>query len=139
MLEVYELASSQRLNMQKTTICFSSNTKVGTREQIGKEIGARGNGAFEKYLGLPSVVGRSKYNSFRSIKERIWARISNWKNHFLSQIRKEILIKTVLQVVPTYAMSVFKLPQRLCKKISILMAKFLWGHMREDNKIQWKK
>lgn len=83
------------------------------------------------------MVGRSKYQSFRGIKERVWKRINSCKNQFLTQTGKEILIKAVLQTIPTYAMSVFKLPKQLCKEISNMMARFWWGHMNKDGKIQW--
>lgn len=35
-------------------------------------VGAMSNGYCEKYLGLPSMVGRSKYNTIGGMKERIW-------------------------------------------------------------------
>lgn len=36
----------------------------------------RGN--FDKYMGLPSIVGKSKYNNtFRCIKERVWEKVNN--------------------------------------------------------------
>ncbi len=37
-------------------------------------------------------------------------------------------MKAVIQAIPTYNMSVFKLPQKLCKEINGLMHKFWWGY-----------
>lgn len=105
---------------------------------ILRRSGKRESGDLEKYLGLPTMVGRSKYNSFRGVKERIWSRIQNWKNIFLSQAGKEVLIKAVLQSIPTYVMSVFKLPKRLCTEISSLLSKFWWNNMDKE-KIHWKR
>ena len=39
---------------------------------------------YEKYLGLPSFVGRNKKAYFRQIKERIWAKMQGWKEKLLS-------------------------------------------------------
>lgn len=64
-------------------------------------MGARVSGDLEKYLGLPTILGRSKYASFKCIKERVWTKIHNWKNHFLSHAGKEFFIKAVIQAVPT--------------------------------------
>ncbi|XP_042950051.1 uncharacterized mitochondrial protein AtMg00310-like [Carya illinoinensis] len=89
-------------------------------------------------MGLPTVVGRSKYNSFRSLKEKIWKRINSWKTKFLSTAGKEVLIKSVLQAIPAYAISVFKLPNLLLKEIEALLARFWWSHKREGRGIYWK-
>jgi hypothetical protein len=44
---------------------------------------------------------------------------------FLSHVGNEILIKAVLQAIPTYTMSVFRLPIALCCELNMLMSK-LW-------------
>ncbi|XP_042972725.1 uncharacterized protein LOC122304517 [Carya illinoinensis] len=124
LLKEYEEASGQCLNLEKTTMFFSSNTSITTRLIIKNEAGVSICGNYEKYLGLPAMVGRSKFNTFRVLKERVWAKIHNWKNSFLSQAGKEILLKAVAQAIPTFAMSVFRLPKRLCADINSLLAKF---------------
>lgn len=95
-------------------------------------------GCYEKYLGLPSIVGRSRYNTFKSIKDRIWKKISCWENKFLSLAGREVMIKTVLQAVPTYTMSVFKLPKNLCKEINSMLFRFWWGNVVGEKKMQWQ-
>ena len=37
------------------------------------------------------------------------------------------MFKAVIQVIPTYCMSVFMLPEALCSKVNSLMQKFGWG------------
>ena len=37
----------------------------------------------ETYLGLPSLVGRSKKNTFRALKERLDNKLSGWKEKML--------------------------------------------------------
>ena len=49
----------------------------------------------EKYLGLPSFVGRSKSASFGEIKGRVWRRMNDWKEKLLSQAMREVLIKAI--------------------------------------------
>lgn len=68
---------------------------------------------YKKYLGLPSFVGRAKYASFSEIKERVWSKLKGWKEKLISQAGREVLIKSVAQAIPTYAMSCFHLPTRL--------------------------
>ena len=56
----------------------------------------------------------------------------------LSIASKEILIKAMAQSIPTYTMSVFQLPLKLCDELDDLCAKFWWGQMGNDRKIHWK-
>jgi hypothetical protein len=63
--------------------------------------------------------------------------MKGWKEKFLSHTGKEILIKSILQAIPTYTMSVFQLLSSLCHDINSLMAKFWWGHKENVNKIAW--
>lgn len=42
--------------------------------------------------------------------------LHGWENHLLAKVGKEILIKTVAQVLLTYDMSVFLLSLNLCQK-----------------------
>ena len=39
---------------------------------------------YEKYLGLPTVVGRQKKASFNYIKDRVWGKLQGWKEKLLS-------------------------------------------------------
>lgn len=55
----------------------------------------------------------------------------------LSIVGKEILIKIVAKAVPTYTMSVFKLPNALCDEMTSLVCNFWWGQANEKNKMTW--
>ncbi|XP_042941372.1 uncharacterized protein LOC122276027 [Carya illinoinensis] len=135
----YEKALGQFLNKEKTSIFFSSNTQATEKKRIKEAGGVVVCGKYEKYLGLPAFVGRSKYNTFRILKEMIWQKISNWKNNFLSQAGREVLIKAVLQAIPTYTMSVFKLPLNLCDEITTIFSKFWWGRQNKEGSYHWRK
>jgi hypothetical protein len=83
-LELYEKKSGQKLNRTKTSIFFSRNTRRGAKEHILSIAGINSTRRYEKYLGLPSLVGRSRMEAFMGIKDRIWQRINGWKEKFLS-------------------------------------------------------
>lgn len=86
-----------------------------------------------------SSVGKSKYQTFNSIRDKMWSKVNNWKYLFLIQAGKEILLNSVIQAYPTHPMSVFLLPRKLCNEIESIMARFLWSHMQNDQRIHWKK
>jgi hypothetical protein len=77
--------------------------------------------------------------AFEEIKGRVWARIKRWKENFLSQAGKEVLLKAVVQAIPTYTMSVFQLPKTLCNDINSMISKFWWGNKENDSKMAWMR
>jgi len=42
----------------------------------------------------------------------------------LSKAGKEVLVMAVAQSIPTYTMSAFQLPLKLCDELNVLCAKF---------------
>ena len=93
---------------------------------------------FETYLGLPTLVGRAKYQTFSYLKDRVWKKLQGWKGCLLSKVGKEVLIKAVAQAIPTYTVGVFRLPVKLCDELNALCAKFWWGQVGNERKIHWK-
>ena len=63
-LSEYEVASSQKLNKDKTTLFFNKVTSQNTQESIINLLGVPEIKQYEKYLGLPSFVGREKKGEF---------------------------------------------------------------------------
>ncbi|XP_075675073.1 uncharacterized protein LOC142644319 [Castanea sativa] len=137
MLFMYEQASGQSINRGKTNIFFNSKTPRNLRNAISVFLGVPVSHSYEHYLGLPSLVGRGKKRAFSLIKERIWKKLKGSKEKLLNQAGREILIKVVIQAIPTYVMSCFKLPKGLIKEIEILVRKFWWGYRGEQRKIHW--
>ncbi|XP_042962379.1 uncharacterized protein LOC122296642 [Carya illinoinensis] len=136
-LEVYGKASGQVLNKEKSSILFSKNTQTACRTQILQQAGVKATSNLEKYLGLPAVVGRQKVATFHTLIDRTWARMVNWKNKFLSNEGKEVLLKSVLQAIPSYAMGIFLLPTSITNRMNQLIRKFWWGYNEDTSKIQW--
>lgn len=65
--------------------------------------------------------------SFAFIEERVWSKLKGWKEKLFFQSGREVLIKAVIQVLPTFAMSCFKVPTSLCHEIEVMIYKFWWG------------
>ncbi|XP_042962502.1 uncharacterized protein LOC122296777 [Carya illinoinensis] len=136
-LSSFELAFGQRLNFEKSSIYFSSNTKPDTQFSILELAGIKATGAFDKYLGLPSYVGRNKQKAFSSILDQVKRKMSNWKVNMLSKGGKEILLKSVLQAIPTYSMGIFLLLKAILRRLNQLLQSFWWGQKENRSKIHW--
>ena len=94
---------------------------------------------YKKYFVLPSFVGRNKKASLMYIKERIWSKLQGWKEKLLSQANREVLLKAMIQAIPAYTISCFKLPITFCHEIETLILKFWWGQQGERRKVHWVK
>ncbi|XP_074323477.1 uncharacterized protein LOC141660391 [Apium graveolens] len=77
-----------------------------------------------KYLGLPNILGRNKSVIFGYLRDKVTTCIQGWMEKNVSRPSKELLIKTVAQTLPTYAMSVFLLPLELTRDMEKVMAQF---------------
>ncbi|MCH88928.1 RNA-directed DNA polymerase (Reverse transcriptase) [Trifolium medium] len=71
-LKTYEVASGQEINLSKSEVFFSRNISRAAQEELSNIMGVKHVLATGAYLGLPSMVGRSKKETFAYIKDRIW-------------------------------------------------------------------
>lgn len=136
-LHKYELGSGQKLNFEKTSIFFSKNTRMEFRQFLRDSARIQATASYENYLGLPALIGRSKSKTFAKIESRVRMKLDGWKEKFLSQAGNEILIKAMVQAIPTYCMSVFQLLKTLCKSLNSLLSQFWWGKNHESNRVSW--
>ena len=131
--------SGQQINTSKMTIFFSQVTLEDSRHFIKEALGVPEIHQYEKYLGLPSLIGRNKKACFDYIKEKVWWKLQGWEKKLLSQVAREVFIKAVVQVIPFYTMSCFKLPLGLCTNFECLIWKFWWRRQGDRRKIHWVK
>lgn len=126
LLQKFEEASGQKVNHQKSSIFFSTNTAGTTRQLLCAHLGMQEASRDNLYLGLPSTLGRNKTTLLGFLKDRVCKRLQSWKGKFLSRAGKEILVKTVAQSLPTYAMNVFLLPLEITRERETLMNRYWW-------------
>ncbi|KAL0370740.1 UNVERIFIED_CONTAM: hypothetical protein Sangu_0392100 [Sesamum angustifolium] len=107
---VGNLRSGQVVNFSKSPVVFSRNVELPMQEHLLGILGIRRAKKHDMYLGLPTIVGKSHSVVFHSLRNRVWQHISKWNEKMMSQARKGVLIKAVLQSIPAYAMGVFRIP-----------------------------
>ena len=134
---MYEAASGQKINTDKSSIFFSANTNKEKKNEVLEILGPMQDSRHSKYLGLPSKIGRSKNELFVEIKERVGRKLARWKEKLLSIVGREILIKVVAQDILMYTMRCFQLPKGLCDDIEGMMRKFWWRQQGHESKIAW--
>uniref|UniRef100_A0A803Q3T6 PHD finger protein ING n=1 Tax=Cannabis sativa TaxID=3483 RepID=A0A803Q3T6_CANSA len=125
-----------RVNFEKSTVFYSSNTTHTMRNDICQRLGIIEAGERSKYLGLRSTIGRNKKVIFSYLTDKVQKKIQSWDNKFLSRAGKEVLIKSVVQALPAYTMNVFLIPVGICQEIERSISKF-WWRSNTNKGIHW--
>jgi len=139
-LMCYENASGQALNFGKSAITFSKNTAPDMVNHITTCLGVTRSIGSGTFLGLPSMVGRSKKSGFNYLKDCIWKKCQSWSVKSLSRAGKEVFIKSVAQAITSYCMGAFLIPTSLCEEIERTMNSFYWGSKKDGSRgINWMR
>lgn len=134
----YEELSGQSVNFNKSGIHFSSNVRRQKRDELSAILGVTKSLQNSNYLGLPSLVGRSKKKVFGFVKDKVCKRVQGWQAKPISRAGKAVLVRNVAQSIPTYCMTCFLLPKTLCQEIEQVMNNFWWKSGSDQGKgINW--
>ncbi|GJN28083.1 hypothetical protein PR202_gb16165 [Eleusine coracana subsp. coracana] len=138
-LEDYHKGSGQLVNKGKSAVFFSENCEDEVRLEVmdGLQITIEALG--EKYLGLPTAVGKVADGTFSYVADRIRSFVNGWSEKDLSCAAREVLVKANAQAVPTYPMSCFKLPVDVCKRMTSYISNYWWGSAVDSHKIHWQR
>lgn len=115
-LRIYSEGSGQLVNKDKSAIFFSSNCCDDDKLEVREVLQIETKALVEKYLGLPTALGRSTKEAFEYMPTRLKKLVGVWCGREASCARREVLLKSVAQAVPTYPMSCFSFLKTLVKR-----------------------
>lgn len=75
---------------------------------------------------------------FAWVLARVEKKLEGWKEKLISKAGKAILIKTVVQALPQYAMSLFKIPISICRALEQRISNFWWKQNSAKKGVHWK-
>jgi hypothetical protein len=139
LLQTYQEGLGQMVNLMKSTIFFSGKCKNTARDSVKQILEIDNEALEEKYLGLPTMIGRSSKEAFEPIPRKICGLMGGWGEKLLSYATRETLIKSVAPAIPTYSMSCFLLASDTCKKITSTVVNYWWGSSVDSHGMHWKK
>lgn len=73
------------MNLDKFVVCFNPNTSEEAKSLMQEALGIPGVNCHEKYLGLPTLVGRNKKRMFGHLKEKVYKMVKTSKERSLSK------------------------------------------------------
>ena len=136
-LQIYAACSGQSVNKEKSSVFFTSNTPTLIRNIIKQRLGIMVEAFSERYLGLPTAVGRITSDTFDHIGDRARGSMQGWSERNFAFAGREILLKSIIQAIPTFSMSCFRLTKKVCKKYTSNMAKYWWSSSLDRRSLHW--
>jgi hypothetical protein len=77
-LDIYSKGSGQQVNCDKSTVYFSKNCLDEVKEVVRQELNIDTEALSDKYLGLPTALGRSTTEAFDFMPTRVKGLVGTW-------------------------------------------------------------
>lgn len=136
-IKKYELSSGQNMNNEESfflTAPKASATRINRMRNSSRFMDKK----FPfTYLGCPIYVRRKKIEYFDIMVSKVIIRLGGWQGKILSYGGKKVLIKHVLQALPTYTLAGLNPPKAIFKLLERHFANFFWGVHQRQKKYHW--
>ena len=126
-LDVFALMSGLSLNYSKSCFISWNSADHAWARDIARSVGCSHARPPFTYLGFPFGDHMNRCSAWKPIVEKIENRLAAWKAKILSRAGRLTLIKSVLNSLPVYYMSMFKMLKVIALKIVKLQRRFFWG------------
>jgi hypothetical protein len=141
LFDQYALESGQIINTSKSTI-FSGSITPGRLSLIVQLLNFKIGSIPFNYLGVPIFRGKPKTIHLQPIADRIKLKLSAWKASLLSIAGRVQLVRSVIQSMLVYSISLYSWPAALLKDIEKCIRNFIWSGDIDQRKlvtVSWKK
>ncbi|XP_039127495.1 uncharacterized protein LOC120263599 [Dioscorea cayenensis subsp. rotundata] len=125
-LLVFEGLSGLETNFSKTCL-YTTNMHHLSKASEAKTVNCEVGLLLVTYLGIPISGRRPRKQDWESLIAKVRGRLSSWKSSYLSIGSQLTLVNSVLSTLPTYWMSLFRLPKWVIKAIDRIRRDFLWS------------
>ena len=134
-LDVFVVMSRLQLNYSKSCFISWNDADHEWAKGIARTFGCLHSKCPTKYLGLPLGNKMNRASAWKPVIKNIQSRLATWKARTLSRAGRLTLIKSVINSLPVYYMSMFKMPTSIAMKIVKLQRSFFWGGANGEKKI----
>ena len=141
-LDWYCQISAQDIYFDKYGLYCFPNMPMFELEDLAKQLQVNLVQNPSKYLGLNFKLKGNRVADFQFLVDKLQSKLQGWKANLLSQSGRTTLITSILQTLPLYAFSCFKVPETICKKMDSIVRAFWWGHapgVKKLHSLKWSK
>ncbi|XP_016177809.1 uncharacterized protein LOC107620107 [Arachis ipaensis] len=126
LLRFFELMSGLSINFDKSSL-IPINCDEQWVERMCNLLSCKGDALLVKYLGISLGSNPRLVKTWKPIIDKVEEKLSLWKAKVLNKAEKLVLIKSVLNSLPVYYLSLFKMPKAVAEKLISLQRRFLWS------------
>jgi hypothetical protein len=83
------------VNKDKSAIFFSANCAEDAKQEVRSVLQINTEALAEKYLGLPTALGRATNGAFEYMPNRVRGLVGAWSGREASCAGREVLLKSV--------------------------------------------
>lgn len=112
-------------NLEKSSL-LGINLDHQRVKELADSIGCKAEEWPIKYLGIPLGDNPLKLSFWEPIISKVAKKLAGWKKCFLSKGGRLTLIQSVLDSIPTYYLSLFRIPKNVANLVEKKMRDFLW-------------
>ncbi|GJU06692.1 RNA-directed DNA polymerase, eukaryota [Tanacetum coccineum] len=129
-------ASGLRMNISKSKIMgvHVEDTKV---KHDAAKLGCLTLKSPFSYLGTKVGGSMSRVEAWKEVVEKVKSKLSKWKMKALSIGGRLTLLKSILGSIPTFYMSIFRVPSSVLHTLESIRCYFFNGHEAGSNKATW--
>jgi hypothetical protein len=125
-LQQFEQATGLRINYHKSTL-VPMHVAPEHLSDIQDCLQCRIEGFPQTYLGLPLSAQKLRLDAFAPLIAKVDKYLSGWRSLLLSPGGRLVLLNSVLDALPAYAMGAIELPAGLLDALDKLRRSFLWA------------
>jgi hypothetical protein len=90
-----------------------------------------------KYLGFYLKPNDYRKEDWKWLLKKLDKRLNTWSHRWLSRAGRLVLVKTVLEAIPVYWMSLSWIPKGILEAARKLTFRFLWSGKKESHVTPW--
>eukprot|EP00253_Pinus_taeda_P011000 PITA_11000 len=132
-LEIFMDTSGTEINKEKSS-AFIFNSPETVKNHLIKILGFRKGELPTKYLGTMLDISSLTVANWQPIIEKLKSRLENWTFRSLNIAARLVLLKSTLQSIPIYPLSVMAVPKGVCNKMIEIYRKCLWEGPKQHKK-----
>ena len=123
-LDWYCKLSGQKINLSKSDLYCSPNMHEFDQNSLAQGLQVNLVQNPIKYLGLDFKLRGNRVADFQFLIDKLNSKLQGWKVKLLSQAGRTTLISSILQSLPLYTLSCFRVPGSICNKMDSIVRAF---------------
>ncbi|XP_015934406.2 uncharacterized protein LOC107460547 [Arachis duranensis] len=132
LLRCFQLMSGLSINFDKSSLIPINCDEQWVQRMCGV-LGCKQANLPVKYLGIWLGANPRLVKTWKPLIDKVEEKLSLWKAKILNKTGKLVLIKSVLNSLPVYYMSLYKMPKAVAEKLISLQRRFLWSKKDEKS------